>query len=281
MNDFIESKKVFNTGETDESLKEEYNPEGSPLRRGQHIMTDMLKYIDELCRKHHIEYRLDAGNVLGAVRHNGFIPWDDDVDIALFRKDYFKLYRVLKKEHHDRFVLQDGHTDKAFFLYYIKLRDKMSHMESESNRSDKLTYDGFQIDIFRMIKGPITFLIKLDTIIDNHIEQKLRMRNKVLWKLFHLFMSNIVHPIFRLCSFIFGDKTVVGYDYGLHAFERVRYDSCYPYKPIKFENVMLMGPSNPHAYCIEMYGKGYNSLPPKEKRNHHQTDEYFFANSNN
>lgn len=112
--------KVFNTGETDVELKVLYNPEGSNLRKGQLIMLDMLQFIDAVCKKHNIEYRIDAGNVLGAVRHGGFIPWDDDMDIALTRKEYFKLIKALKKEKHERYVVQSHKSDANFFLYYMK-----------------------------------------------------------------------------------------------------------------------------------------------------------------
>ena len=69
---------VFNTGETQSELRAKYNPEGSILRRAQMRMLDMLIYLDKVCKEQNIPYRIDGGNVLGAVRHGGFIPWDDD-----------------------------------------------------------------------------------------------------------------------------------------------------------------------------------------------------------
>ena len=73
-----------------------YNPEGSILRRAQLRELEILIEVDKICRKHNIEYFLDWGTLLGAVRHGGFIPWDDDIDISVRRKDYSRLCKVLK-----------------------------------------------------------------------------------------------------------------------------------------------------------------------------------------
>lgn len=64
----------------------------------QDILYNILCVFDDICRKNHISYALDSGTLLGAVRHKGFIPWDDDIDIIIWRKDYQKLVRVLKAE---------------------------------------------------------------------------------------------------------------------------------------------------------------------------------------
>ena len=77
---------IFNTGETPEDLKQEYNPEGSLKRRIQTRLLDMLIYFDKVCKEIGVDYRLDSGLVLGAIRHEGFIPWDDDIDVAIDQK---------------------------------------------------------------------------------------------------------------------------------------------------------------------------------------------------
>lgn len=78
-------------------LRERYNPDGSILRKQQLRMLEMLQYIDFVCKKHNIRYWLCSGTLLGAVRHGGFIPWDDDVDIEMLREDYKRLVRILKR----------------------------------------------------------------------------------------------------------------------------------------------------------------------------------------
>ena len=71
-----------------------YNPEGSPLRIFQLTLLDSLLAFDKFCRTHNIEYSLAAGTLLGAVRHKGFIPWDDDMDIHMTREEFVKLEKL-------------------------------------------------------------------------------------------------------------------------------------------------------------------------------------------
>ena len=78
-----------------EQLKAKYNPEGSTLRKAQLRMAEMLKYIDKICHEHSITYWMDFGTLLGAVRHGGFIPWDDDTDICMPIEDYERFKRLL------------------------------------------------------------------------------------------------------------------------------------------------------------------------------------------
>ena len=85
-----------------------YNGEGTPLRKAQLCMLNILIEIDRICRKHDIPYWLDSGTLLGAVRHGGFIPWDDDVDIAIMRSDYPRLKEYLTEELPKDLILQDS-----------------------------------------------------------------------------------------------------------------------------------------------------------------------------
>lgn len=80
-----------------------YNGEGTTLRKAQLRMLDILIEVDKICRKHNIPYWLDSGTLLGAVRHGGFIPWDDDMDICVMRKDYKLLKKYLSEELSDKF----------------------------------------------------------------------------------------------------------------------------------------------------------------------------------
>lgn len=93
----------------------------------QKIELEILKKIDEVCKKHNIKYWIDSGTLLGAVRHKGFIPWDDDIDIAMLREDYEKFLKVAQKDFGNEYFLQTKNTDKKYPLFYAKVRKIIHH----------------------------------------------------------------------------------------------------------------------------------------------------------
>lgn len=148
---------VFNTGETQSELRAKYNPEGSILRRAQMRMLDMLLYFDKVCKEQRIPYRIDGGNVLGAVRHGGFIPWDDDIDVVIMRKDLHRLCDYLIKNPHPQYNIQTYKTDYGYVGAWVVLRDTKSKYIQDSIEHKVRKYRGLQIDIFpyenRVIKS--------------------------------------------------------------------------------------------------------------------------------
>lgn len=95
---------------------------GEEFRRMQLLQLDMIKELDRVCRKHGIKYSIFCGTLLGAVRHKGYIPWDDDADIAMLREEYEKFKKVTSELNPEICWFQDHETDKEYRWGYGKLR---------------------------------------------------------------------------------------------------------------------------------------------------------------
>ena len=81
----------------------------------------LCKYI-EICEKYHLRYFVAFGTLLGTVRHKGFIPWDDDIDVGMPREDYERFLQIAQKECGEEYFLQTVDTDPEYHLYFAKLR---------------------------------------------------------------------------------------------------------------------------------------------------------------
>ncbi len=111
------------------------------------IQLEILLEVDRICKKHHIPYQLFAGTLLGAVRHKGFIPWDDDLDICMLRKDYERFIEVCKQELETKFFLQTCYTEKDWYSQFAKVRRNNSSFVQYIYLELDIHY-GIFIDIF-------------------------------------------------------------------------------------------------------------------------------------
>lgn len=118
------------------------------LKKLHEVELDILIEFDRICRKYNLKYFLCGGTLIGAIRHNGFIPWDDDVDISMPRKDYEQFIEIQKKElNKDKYFLQCIETDKEYMNLAAKLKRKNSlYVEELSNRP--IEDQNIFIDIF-------------------------------------------------------------------------------------------------------------------------------------
>lgn len=98
------------------------NAHSDMLKIGQTEMFNILSEIDRICRKHQIKYWLEFGTLLGAIRHNGFIPWDDDCDIGMMRSDFIRFKNVISKELSSNFFFQTRQTDEKYWRKIVKIR---------------------------------------------------------------------------------------------------------------------------------------------------------------
>lgn len=123
------------------------------LRKVQAYEVEALIEFDRICKKHEIPYTLHGGTLLGAVRHNGFIPWDDDIDVAVLRSDYEKLEEIFTQEMSSRFFFQNKHTDKEWYRLYAKIRINDTLL-TECAHASRNIHQGIYIDIFPLDNIP-------------------------------------------------------------------------------------------------------------------------------
>ncbi|MBQ7883296.1 MAG: LicD family protein [Phascolarctobacterium sp.] len=120
----------------------------SDIKKLWAVELDLLAKFDEVCKKYNIKYFLAYGTLLGAVRHRGFIPWDDDIDIVIFRDDYEKLLSISEKEFKDVYLLQSAYTDKNYMRGHLQLRNTKTCMMLPHEAKVVEFNQGVFLDIF-------------------------------------------------------------------------------------------------------------------------------------
>ena len=246
--------------ELHEKLRAEYNPEGSDLRRQQMRMLEILLHIDKICKEHNIKYWLSSGTMLGAVRHGGFIPWDDDLDIEMMREDYLKFEKVFKET--DDYILQTHKNDFCYMMPYAKVRDKHTILE-ERFGGNVYKYQGCFVDIF-----PMEYTHKFMNFLTYGLVWALR---KYIVPRYKSQSRNLLLKFVKKCSFGMMsivrvvDKLIPGkklrYTYGTWCYREKRDDKdIFPLSTIQFEGYEFPAPCNADGYLSKLYGS-YMAIP--------------------
>ena len=119
------------------------------LKKVWKVQTEILDEIVKICDKHGLRYYLIYGTLLGAVRHQGFIPWDDDLDITMPRKDYDVFLKVAQEELSSEYFLQDDDTQNGYWLNFAKVRKNNTlFIESSEKKMGEECHKGIFVDIF-------------------------------------------------------------------------------------------------------------------------------------
>lgn len=245
-----------------EELRNKYNPDGSLLRAQQMRMLEILSYIDNICKNNNITYWLSSGTLLGAVRHEGFIPWDDDLDIEMLEDDFNKFKEVMLKEE-GKFKLQIHETDPSYLAPYAKVRDLSSYLKEENSNDLYYKYHGIYVDVFCLEPNNSIILTKLSGTIQyilftfNRIPyQNIR---KPLVRFTYGLAYKCIFPILKVLSSI-RNKEQLRHIHG-SAFWDIRNKSdLYPIRKLKFENKYFPCPNNSHNVLTKIYGD-YMQLP--------------------
>lgn len=239
-------------------LRAEYNPEGSLLRKGQLRMLEILKCVDNVCRRHNIPYWLSSGTLLGAIRHEGFIPWDDDLDIEMLREDYIKLIPILKNELPSNLILQDKNVEDIYPHLFVKVRDKNSLIEESTKFNFK--NQGVFIDIFPLEKSYYPLFIFSSKLYNN-----LCFKFSGIPKIFKFNMNvleNIIYPFFRLISKL-NKSQILRHTYGMSFYKEREISEIFPLIEYKFEDSYFYIPHNYHNYLSRLFGD-YMRIPDKK-----------------
>ncbi|WP_211175760.1 LicD family protein [Paenibacillus sp. SZ31] len=258
------------------------------LRAVQLIQIEMLTEVDRICRSHNINYAMIGGTMLGAIRHKGYIPWDDDADIGLLRAEYEKFRQVCETDlDHSRFYFQDMRATPGYRWGYGKIRRKdtfflregQAHMPYES---------GIFIDIF-----------PFDNVPDGKLAEKMHnlhctIIRKVLWSEVgkkidkNLLMRGVYFLLSKIPLKMVSSHLLRFADKGnRNKCQRVRtitfpapdkysegmgewFEQTAEYS---FENLTLLGHRNYDAYLKHKFGE-YMTLPPESERKSHPVSYY-------
>lgn len=223
------------------------------------IILDIMKDIDRFCRENGIKYTISAGTMLGAVRHGGFIPWDDDADLFMLREDFDRFAKIYKSDKYH--LLYNTRTDDEFLATgFIKVCDPDTTV---ADKSTKTRY-GVYVDVFPLDAVPEEPKAQHDymhSIMSVHNRLYHRQQNDII-SILKAYRHSLDWWWNKLDSMVHSgayDHTgwvaqAIGTDNYRTVLRRERFDDL---KDIEFEGHKFLGFSDPHSYLTMLYGPDY------------------------
>lgn len=241
-----------------EQLKAKYCKEGSHLRCDQMELLRMLQYLGKICDENGIQWWLSSGTLLGAARHEGFIPWDDDIDIVLLRKDFKRLEKILHKLDSEEFVYHSMRSDCEYVNVYGKFRKREGVMVTGARRYEFLKWKGQFIDIFSIEKTSYIAARWSKVLYGNLQHATVYFKNKwvrrVMIKLVQFFCLVVCNTILRIIG-LYNPKGEYHYSLGSGWAPHTFYmKHTFPLTKAKFEGVEFPVPKDMDAYLTNVYG---------------------------
>ncbi len=258
------------------------------IQKVQAVEHEIMQQIAAICRRHGLCYFAIGGTALGAVRHQGFIPWDDDIDIGMPRKDYEAFLRIAARELPDNYYIQHFSTEAASPFYFTKVRKKNT-LFVEYYLKDAPIRQGIFVDIFPFDNVPEGKLRKklhfrlcrtayqlylcksLTTVCSSRFQRKGNYKSAAR-KVAHFLLLPVPKKwLFRLL-----DRSIQKYN-GRPATEishivrrrlRVKLEDLHPVRELPFGDYEMPVPNNYDAYLRAQFGS-YDTLPPTDKRYGH------------
>lgn len=255
------------------------------LKRLQESEILILNEVDRICKKHNINYVLVGGTLLGAVRHNGFIPWDDDLDIAMLRKDYKRFLKICESELNEKFFLDCYKKNKNYWLPFAKVRLKDTIYQEITQKKysghNEIWLDIFPLDNaksgyskFQKFQFTATAIFrfaisKKSKILSNFVFMKNKYKRIILW-LIHCLPKKILICLQNfIMTFNKNDNSKylinLGSQYGYKKQTHLR-EKYFPVKELEFNGKKYPVPNDYDYVLTKIYGPNYMELPPLEKR---------------
>ena len=238
------------------------------LSKMRNLSYEMMKFFDNVCRKHNLEYWLDYGTLLGAVRHSGFIPWDDDLDVGMMREDYLKFVEVMPSE------IENSDLENVDASFKIDKHDKVTKRWFQVNfRRPEFKGKFVGIDVFPYdyVKG------SADNIEDDYYTTRAEFNKKRGEGASITEAVNYMYSIYSLNMkkdefYIPGVENVRG-KVNLYKFAVLESDKLHPIQRVKFGKYDLPVPYDSHDYLIKIYGKKFMQIP-RNIRDHGRLNRY-------